>query len=91
MSFTETEHRTKLTPPELAALWGLSTDKILAWIRAGELRAFNAVTRLGGRPRWLIDIAEVEAFEARRSNTTTKLPSPKRRRRPLKEYTQFEY
>jgi len=60
--------RSKLTPPELAALWGIAADKILGWIRAGELRAVNAATSGGGRPRWLIDIADIKAFEANRSN-----------------------
>ena len=28
--------RTKLTPPELARRWGVSADKVLGWIHAGE-------------------------------------------------------
>jgi hypothetical protein len=59
--------RTKLTPPALARRWGISVDKVLAWIRSGELRAFNAATRTGGRPRWLIDETDLIAFENRRS------------------------
>ncbi len=31
--------RTKLTPPQLGKLWGISPDKIVAFIRSGELRA----------------------------------------------------
>jgi hypothetical protein len=58
--------RTKLTPPQLARQWGIDTDKVLVWIRNGELRAINAATRLGGRPRYLIDVCDIEAFEARR-------------------------
>jgi hypothetical protein len=30
--------RTELTPPEVAARWGVAPEKILAWIRSGELR-----------------------------------------------------
>ena len=58
--------RTKLTPPQLAARWGVSPTKILAWIRSGELQAFDAATRRGGRPRYLIAEEAVEAFERRR-------------------------
>ena len=59
--------RCKLTPPELAARLGVKADKVVAWIRSGELRALNAATKPGGRPRWLIDEADVAAFEARRA------------------------
>jgi excisionase family DNA binding protein len=59
--------RSKLTPPEVARLWGVSPDKVLAWIAGGELRAVNAATRPGGRPRWLIDRADLAAFEAARA------------------------
>ncbi|MFV1968387.1 MAG: helix-turn-helix domain-containing protein, partial [Pirellulaceae bacterium] len=59
--------RTKLTPPELASRWGISPEKVVAWVRSGELRAIDASTRRGGRPRYLIDISDVEAFERRRA------------------------
>ncbi len=39
--------RTKLTPPEVAKAWGISPEKVLAWIRSGELRAVNVATKLG--------------------------------------------
>ncbi len=71
--------RTKLTPPELARRWGVSPDKILAWIRAGELRAFNAALRSTGRPRWLIDEVDAICFQQRRAATPT--PQTRRRKR----------
>jgi hypothetical protein len=58
--------RIKLTPPELARRWGVSPDKVLAWIRAKELRAINAALRSNGRPRYLIDELDIEDFERRR-------------------------
>ncbi|HLJ92941.1 MAG TPA: helix-turn-helix domain-containing protein [Gemmataceae bacterium] len=58
---------TKLTPPELARRWGLSPDKILAWIHSGELPAINAARSAAGRPRWLIDVADIVVFERRRA------------------------
>jgi hypothetical protein len=72
--------RTKITPPELAKRWGVSPDKILAWIRGGELRAFNAARR-NGRPRYLIDVADVALFEqARTANAEQSRPATRRRR-----------
>lgn len=62
-----TAKREKLTPPELAARWGVSADKVLIWIRGGELRAIDASTRRGGRPRYLIDVEDIKTFEVARS------------------------
>ena len=71
--------RTKLSPPQIARRWGVSPQKILAWIGSGELRAINAATRLGGRPRFLIDVADLAVFEQRRAVVAT--PAAVRRRR----------
>jgi hypothetical protein len=71
-------HRTKLTPPQIAIRYGVSTDKVLAWIRSGELRAMDASTRRGGRPRYLVDVADLAAFEQSRS--ATPVPTTRRRR-----------
>ena len=71
--------RTKLTPPQLGRLWGLAPEKILTWIRNGELAALNVATTLGGRPRWLIDVDEIARFEARRHSQPKRVPQPRRR------------
>jgi excisionase family DNA binding protein len=71
--------RSKLTVPQVAANFGISEDKVRAWIASGELRAFNAATKPGGRPRWLIDRADLLVFEQRRASGHT-APTPKRRR-----------
>ncbi len=71
--------RKKLSPPELARYWGIGADKVLTWIRSGELRAINAATKRGGRPRYLIDAKDIEAFEKIRSVTTTP-PAPRRQK-----------
>jgi excisionase family DNA binding protein len=68
----------KLTPPQIAAQLGVSPDKVLAWIRSGELRAFNAATCPHGRPRWLIDEVDLLAFERRRAARPG--PTPRRRK-----------
>ena len=60
--------RTKITPPELARRWGIDVHKVHAWIKRGELRAIDASERVGvGRPRYLIDEADIAAFEEKRS------------------------
>src|SRR5437660_5835359 len=46
-----TPAKVKLTPPEVAKMWGITPEKVIAFIRSGELRAINVATRLGGRPR----------------------------------------
>jgi excisionase family DNA binding protein len=70
--------RIKLTPPEVAQRWGISPEKVITWIRSGELRALNAATRPGGRPRYLIDEADLAEFESRRSVQPV---NPKRHRK----------
>lgn len=73
------ENRTKLTPPQLAKLWGISPNTIVSWIRSGQLRAIDISTRPGiGRPRYLIDRRDIVEFEERRQ---VKPPEPVRRRR----------
>jgi hypothetical protein len=70
--------RTKLSPVELAAQWGKKPSSIIALIRTGELRAIDvSVSR--GRPRFLIDLADIAIFEERR---TVRRPerTPRRRR-----------
>ena len=79
--------RTKLTPPELAREWGVSAAKILHWIRSGELRAIDIARRRGGRPRYLIDRADIAAFEAVRQVVVK--PRISRRRKPYSTVIKF--
>lgn len=58
--------RRKVTPPELAAEWGISPAKVVAFIRRGELRAINVANAHCSRPRYLIDRADIERFEKAR-------------------------
>jgi hypothetical protein len=78
----------KLTPPEVAKLFGVEPGKIIAWIKAGELRAINGATRRGDRPRYLIDLDDIAAFE--RSRAVVPPPAPvQRRRRPASDVVEF--
>jgi len=77
---TDLMRKAKLTPPEVAKLWGISSDKVLSWIKAGELRAIDASTRRGGRPRYLIGVDDIAQFEADRA-VKPREPRPVKRRR----------
>ncbi len=66
--------RQKMTPPQIARLWGISPDKVVAWIKAGELPAIDGATRANGkRPRYLIDVADLGEFERRRSTSVDEI------------------
>ncbi len=58
--------RVKMSPPALAKKWGVSPGKIVSFIRTGELRAINVAQSSCHRPRYLIDVADVEIFEKAR-------------------------
>ena len=82
--------RTKFTVPVLAKMWGVSPSKITAFVRSGELRAINLATKLGGRPRYRIDRADIEAFErARQVVPDGGKSAPRRRRRIQPGITKF--
>lgn len=57
----------KCTPPQLARRWGVTHDTVLFWIHSGELRAIDGSRRKGQRPRFLIDAADIAAFENSRA------------------------
>lgn len=68
------------TPPEIAKLLHVGRDKVLAWIRSGELPAANLSD--SGRPRYAVTEDDLAAFlEARKARTVTDKPQPRRRRR----------
>jgi len=71
-----------LTPPELAKRWRVKPEKILRWIRAGELRAFNVAAKLAGRPRYRIPADAIVEFENRRTVRPPTKPARRRRRVP---------
>lgn len=72
--------KNKLTPPEIARMWGIAVDKVWAWIRSGELRAINAAEQRHGRPRYLVDRDDLAKFEECRRVLPPTPPAAKRRR-----------
>lgn len=69
-----------LTPPQVAKLLQTNSNKVLGWIHSGELPAIDIAQTRGGRPRWRIKAADLDAFLDRRTAT----PAPKQHRRRRK-------
>jgi excisionase family DNA binding protein len=68
------------TPPQVAKQMGVNADKVLNWIRSGELEAFNAAARPDSqRPRYRVTDEALQAFIKRR--TVVQRPKVFRRRK----------
>ena len=82
--------RQKYTVPQLSRLWGVSQNKVLEFVRRGELRAVNLASHRSTRPRYAIDVADIAAFErAREVFPSSQAATLKPRRRAtgtVKEY-----
>lgn len=66
MIANQTQPKTKFRPPEVGRRYGVDPAKVIGWINNGELRAVNIAAKRGGRPRWIIDAADLAAFEESR-------------------------
>jgi len=82
---TPTSTQTGLTfynPAQVAAMWGVSHDKVLEFIKIGELEAFNVASKKSRRPQFKIPLAALQAFQERRSgrDPARALPAPVSRR-----------
>lgn len=73
--------RRKLSLPQVARMLGVADGKVLAWIKSGELRAINLSRLRGQRPRYAIDIADLERFEQSRTIVPETAPPTRRVRR----------
>ena len=67
-----------LTPPMVARRLRVKPEKVVAWVRSGQLRALNVSN--GTRPRYRIDPADLAIFEKRRAVVAPAKPSRRRRR-----------
>jgi len=63
MPYAKRTNRRNLTPPEVAERLGVAPEKVVAWIRKGELRAINVANRGCVRPRYSISPEALEDFE----------------------------
>lgn len=70
-----------LTVADVAKRLRVSPDKIRGWIKRGELAALNVANQHCGRPRFVITVEALAAFEQSRSAATPSAPKPKRRRK----------
>jgi hypothetical protein len=71
-----------LTVAEVARRYRVSEDKIRLWIRKGELKAINTAAVMCSRPRWVVLLDSLTAFEQRRSGGPPPTP-PRRKRRSV--------
>ena len=72
-----------ISPPQLARRWGINPGKVLAWIKSGELRAFDVSTTPGtGKPRYRIEPSAIIEFQEKRSGETQAKPPRRRRKSP---------
>jgi len=57
-----------LTLPEVARHLRVRPNKVLGWVRSGELRAYDVTARQGGRrPKYRVDPDDLAAFTQRRA------------------------
>ena len=68
-----------LTPPQVADLLAVNPNKVLGFIRSGELRATNVAANLIGRPLWRISPADLAVFEQRRAAVAPAKTRPRRK------------
>jgi hypothetical protein len=79
-----------LSTADVAQKLTVSQDKVLAWIRAGELRATNIATKGSAKPIWKIDPSELQSFALLYSNAgTERARQPKRRKTNRPDEVQF--
>jgi Helix-turn-helix domain len=77
-----------LTPPQVARLFGVAPEKIVAFIRDGELQAIDMARRGSRRPRYRIAPHALQDFERQRMpHPPAPKPAPRRsQRKPVKQY-----
>ena len=78
----ETVKRSLFLPREIAAMYRISINKVLAWVRSGELKAINVGRDNAKRPRFLIPVESLSAFEASRASRPPATKAKRRRRQP---------
>jgi len=72
-----------LNPRQVATMWGIFHDKVLEFIRTGELNAFNVASKNSRRPQFKITLDAVKAFELLRAGGDPSRMSPPAPRRTV--------
>lgn len=79
-----------LTPPQIAEQFGVAVEKVIAWIKSGELAAMNLANRGCRRPRYSITPDALDAFkQSRQVIPHSVAPTRRVRRKPagnVREY-----
>jgi hypothetical protein len=70
-----------LTVADVARRYRVGEDKVRGWIRRGELSAINTADRRCFRPRFVVTVDALAAFERNRQAATPNAPKPKRKRK----------
>lgn len=70
------------TTAEVAKSYGVKPGKVAEWCRTGDLRAIDAATRKGSKPRWRIPEDAIREFDVRRANKPVE--TSVRQQRPCK-------
>lgn len=85
-SKAEVDHEVALTPPQIAKRWVCNNDKVIKFIEAGELAAFDLRSPGATRPRWRVYLSDVAEFESARGLSRQ---TKSRRRPPVGDVVEF--
>jgi len=76
------------TVVEIAERLGVNSDKVLGWIRSGELTGINTSADKAGRPRWRIPESSFGEFLIDRQSRAVANDRPVGRKKKMK--TRFD-
>ena len=76
-----------LSPPTIARQLGVKAERVVGWIKAGQLRGFNLAEPGSRRPRYKVDPIDLQAFLNKKA--VTAMPKAARRRRQPAGVTEF--
>lgn len=83
--------REYLTPNEYASRLGVKRETVVAWIRAGELRAVNTARSLSVPARYRIAEEAIREFEQQRSGAVQTIPPRAKKTRRERPADWIEY
>lgn len=90
MSTTAPADQVYYSPPQIARRLRISPDRVIALIRAGELRGCDVSARPGhGRPRYRVHACDLAAWLAAREVVPPSRPTRRRRRDRPSDYVEY--